>query len=493
MKNIKNYSIIGLVSLCLTFQSCEKYFDINPDMRTELNTVEKVAQLLVTAYPNADYILFAEAASDNSFDKGPGDFSLEDISRDSYAWNEMTEGSGGNSPSTYWLDMYRSIAAANHAIETIDDNSVEFGTKGQQYKGEALIARAYAHHMLVNLFSKVYQINGDNSSYGVPYVKTPEKHAFQEYDRGTVASVYKNIEEDLLEGMKLLEGVTYRSPKFHFNAQAANAFAARFYLFKGEYDKVIKYSSSIFPDNNFRMNLRPIAGAMKVAFANFSLLFAASEQPFNLLLANVNDGSTSALAGSRYGSGLLTEAYLTARNVTGKSFYNAFSRTAGDQQKLVLNKYRQLRIAGVGGASTQYTTIQCLFSVDEALMNRAEAYIAEDKLDLALRDLNDFAAVRIDKYNELTDAITEAKVLAFYNTTNLKEGLMNTLLDFKRQAFTHEGIRWFDIIRLGIEVEHKHVNEVWEETFEVLKKDDLRRVFQLPESVSLAGLPKNPR
>lgn len=486
------YKIFGLSLITLLLLSCEKYFDVNPDMRTELNTVDKVGQLLVTAYPTSDYFLFAELASDNSWDKGPGDFGKNDVARESYFWEEVTQVTDNYSPNTYWLGMYKAIAAANQAIEAIDEH--DFGLKGQQYKGEALLARAYAHHMLVSLFSKAYQINGDNSSPGVPYITTPENVAFKNYDRGTVASVYENIEQDLIAGMALIKGISFKSAKFHFNEQAAYAFAARFYLFKGDYDQVIQYSSAIFPENNFKQNLRPVAGAFKAAGSNVATLFASSAGNYNLMLANVFSDFAAISAGNRYGLGLSGEKILTAPTVAGKEFFNYFMRTGGNPDKLNLVKYPTLSFReSVFSTSWTKYTVQCLFSADEALMNRAEGYINKGAYELALQDLNDFAAVRIDGYDASLHQITADKILTFYETADLKEGLLKTLLDFKQKAFMQEGIRWFDLMRLGLDVVHNHIDSEWNVTYEVLKKDDLRRTFQLPESTKLSGLPQNPR
>ena len=48
---------------------CKKYLEHLPDNRTELNSPEKVAQLLGTAYPQANYMDFCESLSDNVADK----------------------------------------------------------------------------------------------------------------------------------------------------------------------------------------------------------------------------------------------------------------------------------------------------------------------------------------------------------------------------------------------------------------------------------------
>lgn len=490
MKNRYKYKIFTLSLLSIMIAGCTKYLDVNPDMRTELNTVEKIGQLLVTAYPAYDYLVFTELASDNSVDKGPGVGNLNDIARDSYFWDEVMQTTGNNAPNTYWNAAYTAIAAANQAIEAIDQSN--FGEQGEQYRGEALLARAYAHHMLVSIFAKAYQINGDNSSPGIPYVTEPEKSVFKQYERGTVASVYENIERDLLEGLDLIRGLTFKATKFHFNIQAANAFAARFYLFKGEYDKVVKYASAIFPDNNYKENLRPVATTLRtIEFASAPLEFMSSERSYNLLLANVFSSMANIAGQGRYGLGVIGQAMLNSNTVAGKNFYQRYG-TWGDNQTSV-SKYPGLFFVTNPLSNIGYNyTIQCLFSTDEALINRAEAYIYLDQYDLALRDLNDFAEVRIQDYNS-NYRITEAKVLTFYETADIKEGLMQAVLDFKQRAFMHEGIRWFDINRHEIEIQHNHIDNNGFETFDVLTKGDLRRVFQLPESVETSGLEKNPR
>lgn len=61
---------IPLVSLSLLgLSSCEKFLDELPDNRTEIDTVEEVQELLVSAYPNGLYMDIAETMSDNASDK----------------------------------------------------------------------------------------------------------------------------------------------------------------------------------------------------------------------------------------------------------------------------------------------------------------------------------------------------------------------------------------------------------------------------------------
>lgn len=220
-------ALIGVFSLT----SCDKYLDTAPDNRTEINTVDKVAQLVATAYPEGDYYTFAEAASDNAEDKGSGVGTINDVSSRPYYWQDVL-GADRGSPSNYWNKCYEAIAAANQALQAIEKNN--FGNAVLPYKGEALVARAYVHFMLVTFYAKTYTIGGTNDSPGIPYVTEPETTVIKQYDRSTVALTYEKIEKDLKEGMLLLSSSAYQVPKYHFTPAAANAFAARFYLFKGD-------------------------------------------------------------------------------------------------------------------------------------------------------------------------------------------------------------------------------------------------------------------
>lgn len=46
-------------------------------------------------------------------------------------------------------------------------------------------------------------------------------------------------------GLSLVDDAYYIKPKFHFNKKAAYAFASRFYLIKGEWDRVVSYSDYV--------------------------------------------------------------------------------------------------------------------------------------------------------------------------------------------------------------------------------------------------------
>ncbi|MCH5715946.1 RagB/SusD family nutrient uptake outer membrane protein [Niabella hibiscisoli] len=312
----------------------------------------------------------------------------------------------------------------------------------------------------------------------------------------TVASVYQKIQEDLEAGIPLLAGGQWQVPKYHFTAPAANAFAARFYLFKGDWDKAIAAANAIFPGGDFNGNLRPQATAWRNATLDeFNQMATRADQNYNLLLNetySVYQRSTAS-AGCRYGFG--TPKYQNVYNgntVAGAAFYNkGISYGVPHYTVYILREYFHYTNVAAGIGFPYVMTP--LFVSDEALINRAEAYVNKGNNIAALADLNLFASVRIVNYNATTHAVTLDKAKAFFNVTDDKEALIKTILQFKQVAFMGEGMRWMDMLRHRIPSVHLHVAANGAETNETLEPDDNRRMFQIPQEAKLSGIEQNPR
>ena len=476
------------LSITVLLSSCKKYLDEAPDNRTEINTLEKIAQLVGTAYPTSDYLTIAEAASDNSEDKGPGVGSVNDVITNYYAWQDIAD-NGTNTAGNYWLGCYEAIAAANHALEAI--NKGNYGPEVLPYKGEALVARAYAHHMLAIFFAKAYQPGGDNSSPGIPYVTGTETVLLAKYTRGTVKSTYDSIQNDLEQGIQLLSTTAYKVPKYHFTPAAAHAFASRFYLFKGDWQKAIAHATATFPSGEFVSNLRPISTTMKDwTPADFNVNFTKTDVKATLLMASCYSGYQRISPSPRYGYGSKLSNMFTQINVTGKIVLNKV--LSYGVPNYTTYKWKEYFFYATATTGYPYLPV-ILLTADETLMNRAEAYAELGQFDLALKDINDFYSVRLPSYNAVNDAVTLNKIMAFYSITDPRAGIIQTILDAKKAEFLQEGIRWLDLVRRRMPVKKNLYSPTGQESFIELGPDDPRRLFQLPVQVSLAGIDKNPR
>lgn len=505
MKN-KNYKLTILVAaLAVGLSSCNKYLEQTPDLRIQVNSEEKVKQLLSSAYPKTEYLGFTELYSDNVEDKGVrsdyryGDAGAPGQNWDmNYLWQDVENGaSTTGSSDMYWNQTYLAIASANLALDYIEQhgNTPEL----LPFKGEALLARAYGHFMLVTLYAKVYSPSKSNDSPGVPYVTKAENKVNPNYDRETVAATYAKIEQDLTEGLPLINNNVYKVPKYHFTQEAANAFAARFYLFKGDYQKVIEHANKVLtsPDQT-RTMLRPWNTSYSGVTATvLQKIFTESSQNANLLLGEANSSWARNIY-IRYSLGpKVSNTVMAGPNISGGQY--AYAPTDLIEPFYNTQKFRELFFeTTIGSGFGQPYLMIPLLSTDELILNRAEAYIETGQRELALQDINTFMSTHIKNYSEGQHAVTLDKIASFYKipaggAALTKEQLITALLDVKRPAFIAEGLRWFDMIRRGLTVRHNQLDVNGNETFIELKPDDLRRVFQLPQAATKAGIPLNPR
>lgn len=499
---MKNIFIIS-VGAMLLFSSCEKFLSKSPDNRTRLDSPQAVSELLVSAYPDAMFAIFTEVMSDNAGDKGLGQYVIEDVTNDNpYFWKD--DFSGSESPVDYWNACYKAIAHSNQALQAIEeaDDKEAYSTQ----KGEALVTRAYSHFMLVNIFAKHYNPTTCDTDLGVPYVTEPEDVVYRQYKRATVGEIYKKIEADLIEASTLIKDEAYAIPKYHFTQDAFHAFASRFYLYMGKWDKVIEHSNKVLGTNPVQ-KLRDWNGK----YSNFSDInemwatYAKADEPCNILLVRAITDWPSGLVALRYSlsASKKDELFPTGFEAT------RFATVLGDKvvmagssdQCQFIPKYPR-RYQDMGSNMVLPNTICPLFCMEEVLFNRAEAFAMLKQYDAVLADLDYYYQKRVADYKP-EDKVDEALVRAAYKDENgpalaayypvekdLQELYVWYILDLRRREFIHEGLRWFDIKRYNFPVEHNLYGKTEKL---ILKKDDLRRAIQIPESAIAAGVEANPR
>jgi hypothetical protein len=484
MQKILSYTL--LISLLGTATSCKKFLEKNPDNRASLESPEQVSQLLGTAYPQSNYMAFCESISDNVSDKGTGGLDLTVLQP--FFFKDVTE-TEQDSPEGYWSACYTAISAANQALEACTNAADTAGYSSQ--KGEALLCRAYAHFMLVTLFSKAYDPTTATTDPGIPYVTTPEKVVFQNYSRKTVNAVYEMIEKDLVAGLPLLDDTRYTVPRYHFTKAAANAFASRFYLYKQDYTKALSYANAVFNTTNVTANIRPWNSTyLTLTYRELWARYAKASEPANLLLVETSSLWGRNYFGQRYGMDADKRTEIFGSNVTGGAY--AFSRqtyTLGTNNYMLpkVNEYF-VRLSVNATIGYPYVMVP-LFTTEEVLFNRIEANIYLNNLADAIQDLNAYASTRIYNYDAAAHAVTASKMQNYYNTAETRIAALYTLLDFKRAEYAQEGMRWFDLKRYNIPVTHTTTDG---QTL-TLPADDKRRVFQIPEAARLSGLELNPR
>jgi hypothetical protein len=490
MSRFKNIKQLWPVLLVIISAGCEDFLSTEPDStRATINTPKQVSQLLTSAYPQGGYVVFAESMSDNVADKGRGED--DKTNRASFLFEEVEATvDQQDSPDQYWAECYRAISVANQALDIISK-----ATDPEQYsaqKGEALVARAYAHFMLVNYFSKFYDPTQPNTDPGIPYVTEPERVVLKQYERKTVAYVYEMVEKDLLEGLPLISDGSYTVPKYHFNRTAANAFASRFYLVKRDYAKVVQYANAAFPGQTVVESLRPWNTEYRgLSPAELYNTYSRANQNANLLLVETSSLYGRNVAQYRYGMNFSKWQEISAGEgiIGGNASWAYPLYTQGDNNYLIpkLSEYfvRESVNAEIG---LPYVMLP-LFTAEEVLFNRAEANAYLNNTNEAIADLNLFVSKRVANYNASTHTVTASRMRSFFNTSTTRTAIVGTVLAFKRVEFVQEGMRWFDMQRYAIPVEHQTASG----QVVSVPAGDPRRILQIPQSATLAGIEQNSR
>lgn len=501
--------------------SCDDFLGEVPDNRTEINTEANVKALITSAYPTTSAMLMGEYSSDNVDDYGSKNpntlLYIEEIAY----WRDMTEPSGQEDPYALWSRSYKSISAANQALDAIEQMGTPASMK--PYKAEALLCRAYAHFILVNVFCQHYTEKYAVTDMGIPYVKKPESQLIVEYDRITVDSVYKEINKDIEEALPMIKDA-YSVPKYHFNTKAAYAFATRFNLYAGRWDKVIEYASKALTSNPTVM-MRDMAARAGMSRDEdvYTKDYIKPEYNCNLMLMTAMS-QTGRFFGPYFSMSRITHGALIAEYETLKANgpwgeYTNYYILPFIYQGTNLDKTLTMKlpfmfefldpVAMIGYAHTVYTA----FSAEETLLARVEAHIMKEKYTEAVNDMNIWIRANVKTAYILTEENVEKFInsISYYepNAPTLKkklnpgftvkngkqESFIQLLLFIRRIQTIHEGLRWFDIKRYGIEVDRRVVDVNGKDVTiaDRLMPRDPRSAIQPPREVIDAGLPANPR
>lgn len=495
MKNIK---ISVLFLALISTVSCSEFLSEVPDNRIQIDQEEQISELLVTSYTDASYIEIAETMSDNVFDSELSDVSLRN--EENYNW-EMQTDTDTETQAFFWNESYKAIASANLALVSIKKFPQTPSLNAK--KGEALVARAYAHFMLVTLWANRYDPATAKTDLGIPYVTEPENDFVKQYSRNSVAEVFDLIQKDLEEGLKLVTN-EYKEPRYHFNKEAAKAFACRFYLVKGDWDRVLELSADL--GSKPVGKLRDYIVFNNYAFEQRFVEYSKEDKTTNLLVAYPNSICGRSHTNRFYLTGNRVDEILGRdTNIFDKRWLTMTSGIYKGGINVYVPKFHEyFKYTNVTAAIGRPYTGVVLFSNDEFFLNRIEAHVMKNEIDVANSELEYFFSTRTSGFNADEDKLTQEKIVAkypvidneytpFYTLSPIQASYIKAIAEARRRDFIHEGIRWFDIKRFNIVVEHDTYSFGKISKKNILAKDDKRRALQIPLSASNNGIEKNPR
>lgn len=249
---MKKYNIIIFVVLAFLTSSCKDFLDVEPtnsgEASTSINTAADanvmingiLSKMASSAYYGRNLPLYGDVKGGDLavFSQGRGFDYL-------YAFNHAES---TNTYSGVWIQGYHIIAQINNLLESIDKLQADGSTENfDNFKGQALTARAYIYFDLVRLYGKSY--NDDKLSYGVPNITTKLDANAQEL-RATVEENYTQILKDLTDSESLLPKAKSNG---YINYYANKALQAKVYLYMGENLKALTAAEEIINSNAYTL------------------------------------------------------------------------------------------------------------------------------------------------------------------------------------------------------------------------------------------------
>jgi hypothetical protein len=361
-----------------------------------------------------------------------------------------------NPASTAYYQYYERIKGCNAVLDYIDE---AIGTREDRdrVKAEALAVRAYYYFKLVNLYGEPY--GHDPDAPGVPLKLT--SGVVMEIERATVAAVYGQIVDDLVEAARLMDPLVIVRKDYHVNQPAIHILLSRVYLHMERWEDCAREASKAFEQGT---TLAGITTIEEVRAADNGYLTYNNPEVEWLF------GSS---AGGDAGAYSPAPAFLAMFDQVNDVRYTAgFTIDTGNDRGTVFF-YKAVR-----GALEPKQVIRAA----EACLNRAEANARLGNLAPALEDLNTLRRHRVAGYTDVN--ITDP------------QALLDAILLERRLEFCYEGFRWFDLRRQGMPaITHRYQNELTERVLVyTLQQGDPMYTLPFPNSLLLRnpGLLQNP-
>lgn len=431
---MKSLNIYLLFFLLLGFVACDSELEIEPEQELSTNNAfadESTATAsLMGIYSRAQDLevfgampqIIADYQSDNV--NFIGSFpTLQDIN------NFITLADNG-SIGNIWRDNFRTILAANAVIKFVPsvEDAAFSSEERAQLVAEAKFMRAVTNFNLVNIFAQPFTFD-NGASAGIPLVTEPSVLE-GEVDfpaRSSVAEVYNQIEQDLLDALKDLPE-SYGSPAFdrgRATKGAANGFLSRLYLYKGDWANALAKADEVINSDMYAL-------ASNYSFYNNN----SSEDVFTIQNSATDNGATGSGGWGSY----YQPAELGGRGdgTFSQDLLDAFAAEAGDK------RFTELSLVGNNGATYPNKFSDAITNSDNApVMRVTEMYLI--KAEAMVKQSNAIESGAIDIINMLRDrAGLTAMAAGDFADAN---ALVDQILLERRKELCFEGHRRMDLLR----------------------------------------------
>lgn len=320
--------------------------------------------------------------------------------------------------SQLWTSAYKSIYQANTVIEGLSSSKSISDSVKSQLMGGALFVRAFCNFYLLNLFSDV------------PLILTTDYTSNSSVGRTDVASVYLQVERDLLDARRMLSSsyVAFGGERIRPNRYAASALLARVYLFTGNWVSAEETSSEVIDQVQV-----------------YSLL----DNPGDIFMMNSSETIWSLRPISNNGNGYTNEASIySPMNV---AYYNVLNEK-------VLASFEENDQRGVEWIDTLFVDADTIYYPHKYKQDKYDLPITEYSIVLRLAEqylIRAEARVRLGKLLGEHGAVSDINIIrnrAGLGDTEslLEQDILNDIERERRIEFISEwGHRWFDLKRTG--------------------------------------------
>ena len=479
------YKII-ILSMLLAFvlSGCSDFLEESSQDEIRPTTVDDLIQLMTgEVYPMTNVVCtYLELMTDNAICNGMQNQNFLETylisGRSVFGWEDsMYEDLVGKSGMTSWASFYTRIMGCNTVLAYLDKVKGNDDTRAN-LKGQALTMRAWSYFFLVNLYGQPCTVGDPKENLGVPLKLVMDVE--DEYlSRNTVFEVYEQVEEDLLEGIRLLEEYKVAVPLYKASPLMAKALLSRVYLYMGNWDEAIKYATEVLDEKSSLVNLAQGADITNAVFTKLYDVTASNE----ILWVYGREADIKTffdMGGFGY-----HPAYQMSNELRELYEDNDLRLLANHTRMIDFTTYQMYYCYGYKGTSTDKGSKG--IRTAEVYLNRAEAniqkYMATNEAAYRTAALADLNTLRANRYNSQSAVYENIEDRSDIDIST-PEKLYHFYQDERRRELDFEDHRWFDLRRMGMpRIEHKYfVNtETDGQTF-ILEANSLKYVLPIPQA-----------
>ena len=452
---------IFILTLMLTTVSCGKFLE-NKNMDQVIpNSLDHYNELMFGSVISLDVVAFGrnlELMTDDVSDVIPENSSADNDSRKEhmipwYTWakNNQVDKNGNESIDKSYQQFYSMIVICNIIEDKVDQ--FEDDIAGLKFKllGEAQCMRAIAYYYLTGMYADIYKdTESSKTAMGVPINKETGIRDYL-YKRSSLYEVHELMKKDLNSAIVNLEKGAKTNSVYRPNSNVARLFLSRLYLNEKNWNEVIKVCDEIQSNSkNSITSLESLKkydkhGEVLYSKKNASIMFAFTKREI----------WGEYVPGGTWQPKFVASPDLINSYSSKDARVNGFFSTDG---------YEPIK-----HSSSTSKIPNLAFRIEEVYFNKAEALIESGKFNDGLEQINLVRYNRIDDVDYALAASSQSEARILFRAE-------------KRREFCFEDIRWFDIRKWGVSVEHKFHDMASPDDFKtyVLTADSPNYILPLP-------------